>query len=113
MGIMFPRQISPLRRVGLPKKPAENVAIGADSRVVLAVARNSRSALLIRPVDPQGEEGGVERKVSPTRQVTIPAAVMDQVGWQIGEWVYVSEASRRRGLRVTSTKTTTLTEETP
>lgn len=107
--MVYPRQISPLRRVGLPKRSAENVGIAPNSLVVVAMARNSRTALLLRPAAGKNR-GGVERRVGPTRQVTIPATLMQQVGWKIDEWVYVTEASRRRGLRLTSTAATTVTE---
>lgn len=108
MTVYHARQVSALRKIGLPKDPADLVGIGVEqgmSRWVrLEPADDSRWALLLRP-DASGEPDDrkndpQQRQLNKTRQVTLPATWMRATELGVNEWVYVTASEARDGLRV-------------
>lgn len=103
-GALAARQVSPLRRIGLPKRLAGPSGISPLGYVVLTRPRNARLTLMVRASE-GGDGGGLRdpgrpRRVSKTWQVTLPAKLMDGVGLSVWDWVYVARSPNGRSLRL-------------
>jgi bifunctional DNA-binding transcriptional regulator/antitoxin component of YhaV-PrlF toxin-antitoxin module len=100
-----PRQVSGLRRVTIPTRAAARVGVLPGSWVMVSAYRKDQGVLVIRPTGEPARGYGLRdprraRKVSDTGQLTLPAALLDQVGIAVGEWVAFTTS--RSGLRVFS-----------
>lgn len=105
----FARQISELRRIGLPKDPARDVGIGTTPGltrwVTVRKAPNCSWALMIYRTNGRDESLGKQnpdkpRQVTPTLQVTLPARSLKSLGLAPGDWVYVRTTNSLSGFRL-------------
>jgi len=100
-----PRRLSDLRRVTIPTRAASRVGVQPGSWVVVSTYRRDRGVLVIRSADEPVRDYGLRdprraRKVSDTGQLTLPAALLDQAGIAVGQWVAFT--TTRTSLRVFS-----------
>ncbi len=100
-----PRRLNALRRVTIPTRAASRVGVQPGSWVVIRSYRRDRGVLVIRSADEPVREYRLRdprraRRVSNTGQLALPAALLDQAGIEVGQWVAFSTS--RSGLRVFS-----------
>lgn len=94
VNLRFPRQVNGLRRVSLPKRLQEAAAIPEEGFVRVDRAASPVRALTLTAVEspvPAGvRDPDRPRRLNRTRQVTLPAPLMEAIDLQILQWVYVS-----------------------
>lgn len=81
-----------MRRVTIPGVLADQVGIRQDSFVSIACARGDQTVIEIRPERAQRSTFGKRdprrvRRVPQSRQVTVPAVVLEAAGLDIGSFV--------------------------
>jgi bifunctional DNA-binding transcriptional regulator/antitoxin component of YhaV-PrlF toxin-antitoxin module len=111
------RRVTGKRRIGLPEEMASLSGIGPNSWLRVALASDRRWALELIPV-PQPDDpvsAGLRdpdrpRMVTEVLQVTLPKALMDQVGMKPDDWVFISSVGASRGMRVIPQSKVTLRE---
>lgn len=102
MKIRFPRQVSGLRRVAIPKKLALAAAIPAEGFVLVERPPGPRAVLVMSPA--QEVQGAARRdperprQLNKARQVALPAPLMDAIGLAPLQWVYLSRAEEGVGV---------------
>jgi len=101
------RRVNEKRRVGLPMELATLSGIRPKVWVRVGLAEDRRWALVLTPVPAPEDPGGAAwrdparpRKVTEVMQVTLPKALMEQVGMKPDDWVFVSSLGENRGMRV-------------
>lgn len=87
-----PRRVNELRRVTIPRVLADRAGIKQDSFVSISGARSDQTVIEIRPARaPRNTLGKRDprrvRKVPQSRQVTVPAVVLEAAGLDIGSVV--------------------------
>lgn len=90
--IVGPRRITRYRRVTLPSSLCRAVGIEAGGFVTTLRARNDRGVIMIRPCPAplhltRSRRPGRARRVSPVRQVAIPAELLNGAGLDAGSLV--------------------------
>lgn len=101
------RRVNEKRRIGLPLELAARSGIKPKVWVTVGLADDRRWALVLTPV-PTPEDPGAAARRDPVRprlvtevmQVTLPKALMEQVGMKPDDWVFVSSLGESRGMRV-------------
>lgn len=103
------RRVSEKRRVGLPMELAVLSGIGPKAWVSVGLAEGQRWALEVTPVPTPKDPGAAARRdpdrprmVTEVMQVTLPKALMEEVGMKPDDWVFVSSLGESRGMRVVS-----------
>lgn len=101
------RRINERRRVGLPKSLAAWSGISPETWVAVGLADDRRWALDLRPVPIPGDSDAMPlrdplrpRMVTTVMQVTLPKALMEEVGLKPADWVFLNSLGENRGMRV-------------
>lgn len=101
------RRVNDKRRVGLPTVMAMVSGIRPKEWVAVGLADDRQWSLVLKPVPaPEDPSGAARRdpvrprKVTEVMQVTLPKALMEQVGMKPDDWVFVSSLGENRGMRV-------------
>ncbi|WP_074332968.1 hypothetical protein [Mycobacteroides abscessus] len=93
MNLAGPRRINELRRIAIPRSLGERRGIVPDALVAVTALRHDRTVLMVRPVrdvDPDRygrNDPRRPRRVAATRQLALPAALLDGAGFGIDDWV--------------------------
>lgn len=102
MPIRFPRQVSGLRRVAIPKKLAVAAGLRDEGFVRVASSPGPDLVLLLSPAEENSAAAVRDptrpRQLNSARQVTLPAPLMDAVGLAPLDWVYLSRADEAAGV---------------
>lgn len=74
---------------------------------MISKAKNAVDVLMLYPGDVEARAGASQRKVTRSWQLSLPAALLESVGLDCSDWVYISAGSDGRSLRVTPAEHTT------
>ncbi|MGK2881958.1 MAG: AbrB/MazE/SpoVT family DNA-binding domain-containing protein [Mycobacterium sp.] len=101
------RRVNAKRRVGLPLDLARWSGIKAKEWVDVGLADDRRWALVLIPVAAPEDQASAGRRdpvrprqVTEVMQVTLPKPLMEKIGLQPDDWVFLSSLGQGLGMRV-------------
>lgn len=80
---------------------------------MITKAKNAADVLMLHPVVASGEVGALQRKVTKSWQLSLPVALLNSVGLDCSDWVYISVGSDGASLRVTPAQRVGRVDSTP
>jgi hypothetical protein len=98
-----PRKVTRWRRVTLPTNLAIPSGMVHGAWVRVEQARRDRGALIVRQTEAptsMDRSAYLGRTVTKSGQISLPAALMDRVGLDVGDWVYFMATPNAAAIRV-------------